>query len=146
HGRRLTKNIIAGSLEYSEKDDKFRVITRDTGRMTLNMGRITSCEKYTGSRVRVDKSRKSNKKCLVFDVTNERNALERAMLHFAHFEKETQRTGDNTYRVTLYYDWDDETELVIRILSFGPKIKVIEPENFINLIKDRLKRQKSCGL
>ena len=79
-------------------------------------------------------------------MKDERNALERTMLHFAHFEKQTERTGDDLYRVTLFYDKDDETEMVIRILSFGTKIKVIEPENFINLIKDRLKRQKSCEL
>ncbi len=41
------------------------------------------------------------------------------------------------------YDKDDETEMVIRILSFGPMIKVVQPEHFINLIKERLRKQKS---
>ena len=41
---------------------------------------------------------------------------------------------------------DDETEIVIRVLSFGPMIKVIAPEHFENLIKERLIKQKSCGL
>ena len=138
-------NILADSLEYSEKDDKFRIITRDSGMAVINVGRIISCERYEGTRVRAMKRNPKTKK-LVFDVKDERNALERTMLHFAHFEKQTERTGDDLYRVTLFYDKDDETEMVIRILSFGPKIRVIEPENFINLIKDRLKRQKSCGL
>lgn len=145
HGKRVTMNIIADSLEYSEKDDKFRIITRCSGMNTVNVGRIISCERYEGSRVRAI-NRNIKMKKLVFDVTNERNALERSMLHFAHFEKQTEKIGENLYRVTLFYDKDDETEMVIRILSFGPKIKVIEPENFINLIKDRLKRQKSCEL
>ncbi len=143
HGDRVTMNILADSLEYSEKDDKFRIITRDSGMAIINVGRIITCERYEGSRVRAMKRNPKTKK-LVFDVTDERNALERTMLHFAHFEKQTERTGDDLYRVTLFYDKDDETEMVIRILSFGPKIRVIEPENFINLIKDRLKRQKSC--
>lgn len=146
NGKRVTMNILASSLEYSEKDDKFRIITKDSGRAIINLGRIISCERYDGNRVREDNRERNHRKKLVFDVTDERNALERAMLHFAHFDKETERTGDNLYRVTLLYDKDDETELVVRILSFGPKIKVIEPENFINLIKDRLKRQKSCEL
>lgn len=145
HGKRVTMNIIADSLEYSEKDDKFRIITRDSGMAIINVGRIISCERYEGSRVRAMKRNPKTKK-LVFDVTNERNALERSMLHFAHFEKQTEKIGENLYRVTLFYDKDDETEMVIRVLSFGPKIKVIEPDDFINLIKDRLKRQKSCEL
>ena len=43
------------------------------------------------------------------------------------------------------YDKDDETEMVIRILSFGPMIKVVQPEHFINLIKERLRKQKKLG-
>lgn len=145
HGERVTANILAESLEYSEKDDKFRIITRDSGMMIINVGRIISCERYVGHRVR-EKKRQVITKKLVFDLVDERNALERAMLHFAHFEKQTEKIDKDLYRVTLFYDRDDETELVIRILSFGPKNKVIEPEAFINLIKDRLKRQKSCEL
>ena len=40
----------------------------------------------------------------------------------------------------------DETEIVIRVLSFGPYVKVLEPESFANLIKERLISQKSCEL
>ncbi|MGE5629050.1 MAG: WYL domain-containing protein, partial [Solirubrobacterales bacterium] len=35
----------------------------------------------------------------------------------------------------------DETELLIRILSFGPVIKVLAPEKFLNLIKERVMKQ-----
>ena len=31
--------------------------------------------------------------------------------------------------------------MVIRLLSFGPMIKVTEPESFVELIKERLKKQ-----
>ena len=83
---------------------------------------------------------------LVLELTDERNALERVLMHFAHFEKQAERLDEKKYRVTVWYDPDDETELVIRVLSFGPMIRVIEPESFVNLIKDRLIRQKSCEL
>ena len=46
----------------------------------------------------------------------------------------------------INYSKDDETELLIRILSFGPTVKVIEPESFVSLIKERLHNQKSCEL
>ena len=68
------------------------------------------------------------------------------LLHFSHFEKQAEKIDDEHYKLILKYDKDDETELVIRILSFGPMVKVIEPYNFVELIKKRLEMQKSCGL
>ena len=83
---------------------------------------------------------------MVCYITDERNALERAMLHFAHFEKEAERMDDKTYKVTLQFYTSDETELLIRILSFGPLIRVTEPESMVESIKERLKKQIGCGL
>ena len=68
------------------------------------------------------------------------------MLHFAHFEKQAERTGYDKYILRLKYYENDETEIVIRVLSFGPYIKVLEPQSFVNLIKERLISQKSCEL
>ena len=50
------------------------------------------------------------------------------------------------YATSIDYDKNDETEIVIRILSFGQMEKVVEPNSFVDLIKDRLLKQKSCGL
>ena len=79
-------------------------------------------------------------------MTDQRNALERVLLHFAHFEKTAERVEGERYLVTVHYDKEDETEMVIRLLSFGPMVKVVEPETFVDLIKQRLYEQKSCGL
>ena len=75
------------------------------------------------------------------ELTDDRNALERVMLHFSDLEKETEKTGDKKYRVTIWYKADDETEMVIRLLSFGSVLKVLEPEGMVKLIRERLKRQ-----
>ena len=91
--------------------------------------------------------RKQDNQCSVtLAVTDERNALQRVLLHFSHFEKEAERIDEKHYRVKIKYDKDDETELVIRILSFGPLVKVTEPYSFADLIRKRLIMQKSCGL
>lgn len=83
------------------------------------------------------------KRALVLELTDERNALDRVMLHFSHLDKETERLGENRYRVTLRYELEDETELLIRVLSFGPVLKVISPESFIDLLRERLKKQQN---
>ena len=53
-----------------------------------------------------------------------------------------QRLDEKQYRILIRYQQDDETEVVIRVLSFGPFVKVTEPESFVELIKSRLKMQK----
>jgi hypothetical protein len=36
--------------------------------------------------------------------------------------------------------------MVIRVLSFGPCVKVLESQHFVELIRERLIAQKNCGL
>lgn len=133
-------------LEYSEKDDKFRLMgsgCRYGG--TVNLARIVCCKPYTKPyEINPGKTVQPKARTVEFELIDKRNALERILLHFAHFEKQAERIEADRYRVTVSYDKDDETEMVIRILSFGPMIKVTAPQHFIELIKERLINQKSC--
>lgn len=147
-GLKLRLSIMPQYLEYSEKDDKFRLITSGyrCGR-TINLGRILSCEPFYGEiRSQRQEPPVAAEQNFIIELVDERNALERAMLHFANFEKEAIRLDNKHYRIKINYNKDDETEMVIRVLSFGPFIKVCEPKSFVNLIKERLEMQKSCEL
>lgn len=146
-GKNVSMTVMPQRLEYSEKDDKFRLISigcRYGG--TVNLARITSCEKSSASWFRGHRTALPAKESLTLRVLDERNALERTLLHFAHFEKQVERIDEKRYLVHIKYNKDDETEMVIRILSFGPMVEVIEPNDFRKLIVDRLKSQKSCEL
>jgi len=81
------------------------------------------------------------KRKLVLELMDERNALERCMLHFSHLEKETERIDNRRYRLTLHYEKDDETELLIRVLSFGHVLKVVSPDQFKEKLKNRIGKQ-----
>ena len=135
-------------LEYSEKDDKFRLIVSGCEYYrTVNVGTIVSCSRFTETFYPDAENMFEPVKCsVVFELTNERNALERVLLHFAHFEKQAEKIDNDHYRVTLFYLQEDETEILIRILSFGQMLKVIEPDSFVKLIKERLIKQKDLGL
>ena len=74
-------------------------------------------------------------------ITTKRNTLERTMLHFASYEKQTRKLDEDTYECLIYYNSMVETELLIEILSFGPTVKVLGPENFVERVKQRLGRQ-----
>lgn len=140
--------LLPKYIEYSEKDDKFRVIGNGSrcGRV-INLGRIVNCKPYRKpftENPENDYAKRTEE--VAFELVNKRNALERALLHFAHFEKEAEQLDEDRYRITLRYDKNDETEMVIRVLSFGPMLRVIGPARFENLIKERLIKQKNCGL
>ena len=134
-------------IEYSEKDDKFRVVTAGWHAVsTVNIAKMRSCVHYTGPKTLEGEEREVQYDTMTLKVLDERNALERVMLHFAHFEKQAEKLDKKHYLVKIKYALADETEMVIRILSFGPLVEVIGSENFRNLVIERLKKQKNCGL
>ena len=134
-------------LEYSEKDDKFRLVTAGWRSVsTVNLAKMRSCVHYTGEKPLDNEEREKLYDIITLKVTDERNALERVMLHFAHFEKQAEKLDKNTYLLKIKYSHDDEPEMVIRILSFGPLVEVIGSENFKKLVIEKLKKQKNCGL
>ncbi len=129
-------------LEYSLKDDKIRVLANGCRFSQFNLAKIIDCD-FCDEPIEDKKciDKKPNKE-LVLHIYNERNTLERAMLHFAHFQKMAEKVNEKEYILRLYYDENDEVEVVIRIISFGPNIKVVEPQGIVDLIKKRLQAQQ----
>ena len=66
---------------------------------------------------------------------------DREVIDFSHLEKETKRLDETHYQITLHYDKSDETEILIRILSFGAVVRVTAPESFREKIQHRLSMQ-----
>ena len=134
-------------LEYSEKDDKFRLVTAGWRSVsTVNLAKIRSCVPYTGEKQLDGDEREVRHDVVTVKVLDERNALERFMLHFAHFEKQAEKLDKKHYLVKIKYAHDDEPEMVIRMLSFGPLVEVVGSEAFRNLVIEKLKKQINCGL
>ncbi len=141
HWQRYT--AVPANLEYSPKDDKFRL--QFPGR-TMNVARILECA-LAEPDAKLSQSGKPPKTgSVTFLLRDQRNALERVLLHFSHLEKETVQLEEDLYRCTLRYRAEDETEMVIRILSFGPMLQVTDPPAFIDKIRDRLQRQRALGV
>ena len=144
----MINNIVTPEyIEYSKKDDKFRLICSGNRFVrTINIGRVIECYPYKSKQEEhSSQNGDKGKRTVEFELEDKRNSLEGVMLHFAHFEKQAEKIGDARYFVRVAYDKDDEAEMIIRILSFGPMIKVTAPQNFVELIKQRLINQKSCG-
>lgn len=142
-GARHSFECVPYRLEYSPKDDKFRLLTAGVRWLnTINMARVRSCEllePYDSLAVTPPQERPEE---LIMLLRDERNGLERVLLHFSHFEKETVKLDDGLYQIKLRYDRDDETELLIRVLSFGPVLEVKSPDAFVSLMRERILKQR----
>lgn len=141
-GKRHSYICVPYTLEYSAKDDKFRLLTSFEGKMlTVNLARIRSVklmDPYTPDEYRPVNYRE---KTVTMLLTDERNALERVLLHFSDLEKETEQLDEKHYRITLWYKQGDETEILIRILSFGPVLQVQGPDSILRQLQERINKQ-----
>ena len=151
-GKDVCQTYLPCRVEYSAKNDKFRALCisgkNPASRRVeiINISRIdkvTLTDKiYDGEMDLADAIKTSYYKDPVkLLITTKRNTLERTMLHFANYEKQTKKLDDDTYECQIYYNSMMETELLIEILSFGPTIKVLGPEDFLTRVKDRVRRQ-----
>lgn len=142
-GIRNSRLCIPYRIEYSAKDDKFRVLaTAEHNEWTINVSRITACQLLEPYSAEECRPRPMKKETLVLLVTDRRNALERVMLDFSHLEKETERIDETHYRLSLRYEREDETEILIRVLAYGPLLRVLSPSDFAEKLRERLLKQQ----
>lgn len=144
HNQERRGTFCPVKMEYSDKEDKFRILSVGKWDLrTVNMGRVIKCE-LLDETFEVGLELPARKRStLTFELTDSRNTLERVMMKFAHYKKQAERTGENTYRVEMEYDVDDETDVLIQIMSFGSTVKVIAPESIKEELVLRIKRQLS---
>ena len=138
-------NLVPMALEYSAKNDKFRLQGMVGHKhVTLNLGKVITVE--LGDAVEQEHIQNTAPQGkLVLELVDERHTMMRALMHFSDLAKETERLDATHYLLTVHYDKSDETEMVYRVLSFGPTMKVREPECFVDLLKNRLKEQLGIG-
>ena len=141
-GRAMKGLYIPLKIEYSDKEDKFRLLCVLNAKVyTINFARIVKCslskEKFSEN-IKVSEI---PLRTLVFDVIDKRKTLERAMMKFSHYKKEIEKTGEDSYRIILKYDRDEETDVLIQLMSFGSYISVTSPPKIKKEISRRLKRQ-----
>lgn len=152
-GNRVHHYYVPIRLEYSAKNDKFRLLAlaqnphRRNKLETFNIDRIAYAhltDNTLSSSIDINSLIRNSyyQEPLKLRIINKRNALERAMLHFANYEKNTVRIDENTYECLIYYNQSMETELLIEVMSFGPMLTVIGNERFLHILKARLRRQK----
>lgn len=153
HDRRMTRVCVPFRLEYSEKNDKMRVychnlkngIAKSGG--LINIGRITEVTPFEVFRGELPSEDEFFRKIrarrpIRVAVFPERNATERFLNEFAEYEKRVDRDLESGKCVIdIFYDKQDETELLIRILAFGAAVEILAPEDVRAQAAERVRRQ-----
>lgn len=83
----------------------------------------------------------------IYDDTYRKYHFNRAIRMFSYFKKTCKKTEkENTYELTVDYDKSDESEIIIKILMFGPNMKVLGPMDVSCEVNQRIKKQKELGI
>lgn len=153
-GKEVQGEFLPLKLEYSSKNYKLRVYCyyiregRPVGSAIINLGRIRSAEPtgYVYKKKVVMNDYFAQRRCpepAEIRLSTERNAMERFLMEFASYEKQTIRSpGEDGCTVRLWYDSSDETEVLIRLLSYGPTIEILGPADLRKQAARRVQRQK----
>lgn len=140
-------------LEYSIKNDKFRLFSakisssNDYNYYVLNLSRIVSIQNSNdiwNPNITVEKFFEHNisDEPIVVKILEERNAIERFMMEFACYKKYTEYDSlKGIVTAKIWYDKYNETELLIRLLSFGPVLEILSPKHIRKEAKERISAQ-----
>ena len=130
-------------LDYSQKDDTFRLFVKEI-KYPINLRNIKECNITTESPTSEEESTEyETLKVEIFDNTKAHYHFNRAIRQFSYFKKSCKKTEkNNTYEMSVDYDKSDESEIVIKVLMFGPNMKVLAPQSVIDDIKQRVTRQE----
>ena len=133
-------------FEYSEREDRLRLwVNSHTLGNIINVCRVEDAELLSEAGDIPDRLPALAKEQVTLEVSDSRMAVERALLHFAHYERETELT-ENGCILRITYCKADRTELAQQVLSFGPLVRVTHPQEFAELIRARLNAQRNAGL
>lgn len=129
-------------LQYSIKEDRFRLFALLNGELrTFNLSRIQSCE--AGGKLGIVSSQQYPETAYAeVLLSNRRSTLERFLLYFSNYERRTKLLDNGLFHVRVDYPKQDETEVLVNILSFSPMAKIIAPEEMKEKFIERIQRQK----
>lgn len=139
-------------IEYSCRNNYMQVYAqeKDSSKITLiNLSRIQKiiCTElaydYEEAFRAYHKYRNRNKRSIEILFFNKKNLVDRILTEFAPWEKRcTFVKSTDTFHLRLFYQSIDETEVMVRLMGYGPEIIFADPEcRPAKDIQERINRQ-----
>lgn len=120
--------------------------------MKINVSRILhihalndSYDKFMQRKKAIELYEKETRKIKVEFYEGKKNLPDRLLTEFSLWKKKcVYDIETKKYTMTLYYSESDKTEILIRLLGYGPYIRVKEESDpyILKEIKERIVRQK----
>ena len=136
-------------LEFSCLDDAFRLIAFDSQFKKLfffklsDIRKTTLLEEYFTIADKDILEKFEEPVPIEIEVYDKRNAIERFMISFSNYHKETKFIEEKNCCITKLFFFKQEYESVIdNIVAFGPTVKILSPESAVKDVISKLKTQK----
>lgn len=152
-GRKYEGTYFPLHIEYSKRDDRFRLyVVDDTSKHVhiMNIDGITSISNRDRAFSLEDYQKilsdflKNTSKQITLEFIDTKNIPDRLLNEFAPWRKRCELINPKTklYGFTLYYHKYDEIDVLIRLMSYGPYIRIVDKNHFIyKELMERIEKQ-----
>lgn len=139
-GRKYEGTYCPLHIEYSKRDDRFRlyVACEKSERIhIMNIDEITNvriCDRSFDPNIYqefLSTFLNSTTQKITVEFTDTKNIPDRILNEFSPWRKHCELINPQTklYRFTLYYHKYDEKDILIRLMSYGPYIRIIDKKH-----------------
>ncbi|MBW6409058.1 WYL domain-containing protein [Clostridium weizhouense] len=138
-------------IEYSLKDDKFRASLyslEEKRSIMVNLHTLKEVKiaQNFNSKVKKEdviknlKEKKYSKIPITIELEDIRGAMERCFMSLSSFERNSRIISENKYEIDIYYYTFEEDEVIRKIMSLGPYVKVKSPSRVRDIVIDNIKK------
>lgn len=138
-------------IEYSLKDDKFRASLyslEENRSIMVNLHTLKEVKiaQNINSKIKREdvlkklKEKKYSEIPITIELEDIRGAMERCFMSFSSFERNSRNISENKYEIDIYYYTFEEDEVIRKIMSLGPYVKVKSPDRVRDIVIDKIKR------
>lgn len=131
-----TKVSVPEKIEYSQKEDRFKVILNSKNR-PLDIQNIKTC-KYTDKQLSPKKEKEILTCKVLIDIPEGKEyARKRLFREFSPFERDCEKLDESGHILSFKFEKGDYKEIAYRLLQFGPYVHCVEPE----CVRDRIREK-----
>lgn len=138
-------------LECSLKDDRFRVSMyslNDNRPIMANLYTMSNIEIIEKEKLSIDREvaiellhkNRYSEEPIILEVTDKKMAMERCFMSFSGMERSSRCLEEDRYEIKLFYYVFEEEEIIRKILTLGPYVKVLSPQRIIDEVIKRIRR------
>lgn len=139
-------------LEFSKRNNRFQGFFQECGSniiYTMNVSRIETADEtetsfdYAAAEQALHAFREENATSVTVEFYNVRNIVDRILTEFSPWKKLCSYDPESElYTLTVFYQKQDEVDLVVRLLGYGGNLRIVNKEHPIcKEIQSRMNRQ-----